>query len=323
MDKRIIDGVSKNSYKIYLGVLICVLLIVSCTRQVNNFRWKGVLVNQDSKTPVPYASVYISAYYQKNIDESGHTDYHLIADNIGKFSHYFNKAYLLEVKVEASNHQPYSHTFRTTKKTLPDTIYLLQKEFVNNIDVALDIAGFTKHSPFISVKTTYTNQKKKKSGIIELCGYNFLEHERNSIIYDLNLSFKTNDSIKVCEISTTGKGGIYPVYEGEVTESFFTEIERAPNYGYIKSYRLEGNEVGFFIKCRDGKHHAKVIFDRQLYQLNYYIDQDSIVEQGLKFSYILQQDTNNYKRFPILSQLDTLENEQELLTNLEPCFKQP
>ena len=46
-------------------------------------------------------------------------------------------------------------------------------------------------------------------------------------------------------------GGLVPFFDS-------TDSQIAPQNGYLKTYELDGNEKGFFIRCRDGKSYARL-----------------------------------------------------------------
>jgi len=291
-------------------ILVIVFLIASCSKQLYSFNWNGVIVDEDTMQPVPFASVYSKAFYQNNIDLSDSETYHLISNSNGEFKYFIDKAYQLEVEIKTSHYQAYQQTFNTFSRKLPDTIFLKRVELEGELFMSINHEGFNQNTPFISQKTIYSSGRRKPEQSSEINGYDFLQKERSSYAYDLGLNIKGFENNKLLELTTLGNGGIHPVYNSEISESFFLEMENAPLIGYQKSYRLEGTEAGFFIKCRDGQHFAKIILDKQLYQLEYCSEQDSIVEVGLKFKYIIQHHPSNLNYFPAISVLEQLNDEQ-------------
>lgn len=292
------------------GILVLVFLIASCSKQLYNFTWSSVIVDEETRQPVPFTSIYTKAFYQNNIDQSNSESYHVISNSNGEFKYCFNKAYQLEVDIKTTRYQAYQQTFNTFSRKLPDTIFIKRIESDGELFMSISHEGFTQNTPFISQKTIHTYGRRKPEQSLEINGYDFLEKERSSTVYDLGLNIKGFGNNKLVELITLGKGGIYPVYNTEISESFFLEMENAPLLGYQKSYRLKGTEAGFFIKCRDGQHFAKIILDKQLYQLQFNNEQDSIVELGLKFHYIIQHHPANLNYFPAISVLEQLNDEQ-------------
>lgn len=93
------------------------------------------------------------------------------------------------------------------------------------------------------------------------------------------------------------RGGIIPFFYQDVEETTFFEKNIAPKKGYLQQYKLInkiGNtEIGFFIKCRDGKTYAKLIRQDYTYHKgNWCKDEDCksplMVEIGYAFHCLYQ-----------------------------------
>ncbi len=63
-------------------------------------------------------------------------------------------------------------------------------------------------------------------------------------------------------IKTNKLGGVIPINFKEIKKSLLFEKIIAPNNGYLTRYKLEDNEEGFFVKCRDGKTYGKIILEK-------------------------------------------------------------
>lgn len=91
----------------------------------------------------------------------------------------------------------------------------------------------------------------------------FLNGKNTSIVdsIDIGLEESTEDSSKKILI-TQESGGIIPIFS-------LSNKNIAPIKGYKTRYEITGQEVGFFVKCRDGRSYAKLIasgfeFDRSI-----------------------------------------------------------
>ena len=299
-----------------LGVLILVFLSFSCSKESYNIIWNGVILDSETHQPVPFTSIQTKALYQSNIDQSKAEEQHLFSDANGEFFCSFEKAYRVNILVEPTRHQTFNESYFISKNKLPDTIYLHRSD--NNIDLlmSIDEKGFHSTAPFISQQTIYTSGKRKSGIETRKKGFDFINQQSDLNQFDIALNIKKQQNNYEIELFATREGGILPVYSHQISESFFLEIENAPLHGYQKNYRINGNEAGYFVKCRDGKHFAKVIFKPELYKLNITSRQDSIVEMGIKFNYILQNDSTSYSYFPVIDILEQI-NEQQLTSILD------
>ncbi|MCU4165966.1 hypothetical protein [Carboxylicivirga caseinilyticus] len=305
--------------KLLTGILSTVFLFLSCSKESYNIVWSGVLLDAETSHPIPFTNIQTKAVYQLNIDHSEEKKINLITDESGNFSCLIKKAYLVSVFIENSRYQSYTNSFHTNKETLPDTLFLQRSEQSSNLFLSINEDGFDHNTPFISQKAHYTNLNQKQIILTEQYGFDFINKQRNVTTFDLSLNLKKVNSKFDLELLSAEKGGILPIYKEQISDSFFLEMEIAPSFGYQKNYNINGKEAGFFVKCRDGKHFAKVIFQPQLYKLNCNSEQDSLVEQGLKFSYILQKDTIHSRYFPTVAIIEQL-NEQQL-TSIKNTIK--
>ncbi len=306
-----------NKIVLHTGMLLIVFLVGSCSKQAYYFNWNSVIVDQATRQPVPFTNIYAKAIYQDNIDHSSYAIYRLISDSNGKIQCSVSKAYQLNINIETRRYQTYHQTFKPSKNNLPDTIFLTRSKSKNNLYLSVDRTDFNLNAPFISQKTIYPDHSRKNEITTSFKGFDFILNQCSAESFDLGLNIKSLNQFNNIELTSTEKGGIFPVFENEITGSFFLEMENAPQQGYHRNYQLTGEEAGFFIRCRDGKHYAKVIFDNQLYQLRFNQKQDSIVELGLRFNYIIQKDSINRMYFPAVSILEQLK-EQELTSILYP-----
>ncbi|MBS2098008.1 hypothetical protein [Carboxylicivirga linearis] len=299
-----------------LGVLILVFLSYSCSKESYNVVWNGVILDSETHQPVPFTSIQTKALFQSNIDQSKVEEHHLLSDANGQFFCRFEKAYRVNILVEPTRHQTFNESYFISKSKLPDTIYLHRSDNSIDLQMSLNEKGFHSNAPFISQQMIYTSGKRKYGTSTQKKGFDFLNQQSNLSQFDIGLNIKKQQNNYEIELFATQEGGIFPVYSNQISESFFLEIENAPLHGYQKNYRINGNEAGYFLKCRDGKHFAKVVFKPELYKLNITSRQDSIVEMGLKFNYILQNDSTSYSYFPVIDILEQI-NEQQLTSILD------
>nr|WP_321453264.1 hypothetical protein [uncultured Carboxylicivirga sp.] len=292
----------------WIGILL-VFLFLSCSKESYNIIWNGTLLDADSHLPIPFTEIQTTTLHQTNIDYSKKEAFHHLSNESGKFTFKIDKAYQVSVLIESNRHKLYHKSFLLGKTSLPDTIYLKKAEDTNDLHLHINKKGFNKEAPFISQRFLTRNSSNTELPV-QTVGFDIIQAQRNSQIYDLSLKIKTTNNRYDLELNSHGKGGIIPVLNNQINESFFLEMEKAPLMGYQKTYKIKGKEAGFFVRCRDGKHITKVIFDSKIYQLKITNQQDTISELGLKFNYILQNDSNNYTYFPAVDILEQLNKEQ-------------
>ena len=56
-----------------------------------------------------------------------------------------------------------------------------------------------------------------------------------------------------------GRGGVSPLFARGYAHSPLFGSDQAPARGYSRRYVLRGNEAGFFVRTRDGRHYGKYV----------------------------------------------------------------
>lgn len=72
------------------------------------------------------------------------------------------------------------------------------------------------------------------------------------------------------------------------------EKTKAPKSGYFSTYRLTGDEAGFFVLCRDGKSYGKIILEQSEIDLSSPDGKGSFYKEfGVNFSSLYQTNGSN------------------------------
>ena len=310
-----------NEIKRYTGAsIILVLVIISsaCSREFYNINWNGVIVDGVTNKPIPHAIIKATAQYQDNIDRTAATNKSFQSDISGHFQSHFDKAYHISYEIEAYGYMSVHSRKNLKRNTSLDTIRLLPEISQSNLFISLLSEQNFENQPYLRSRTFTPIKGRKKSSTLEVVGFDFInqKHSTHPDSMDLKIAIRNHQSSSpTIQFNSFNKGGIYPIFINEVDESFFLEMENAPTEGYYSSYNTTGNEVGFFIRCRNGQHYVKMLPDKHICTLSYYTLTDSIQETGMRMNYLLQRDTIYPTLFPILTVYDYL-NHQSLSTVL-------
>jgi len=299
-------------------ILVLVLISNACSREFYNINWHGVVVDGVTNKPIQHALIKASAQYQDNIDHTAETRKSFQSDISGHFQGHFDKAYHLSYEIEAYGYMSVQSRKNLKRNRSLDTIRLLPETSQSNLFISLLSEQKFENQPYLRSRTITPITSRKKNSTVEVIGFDFINQKHSTYpdSMDLKLTIrKHQNTASAIQFYTFDKGGVYPIFINEVNESFFLEMENAPTEGYYRSYKTTGDEVGFFIRCRDGQHYVKMLPDDHICTLSYCTPTDSIQETGVRMNYLLQRDTIYPTLFPILTVYDYLNN-QSLSTAL-------
>ena len=123
-----------------------------------------------------------------------------------------------------------------------------------------------KDPPYLKVRIlAVKNGESLDFGNAQTFGFDFKSLKTNSDTTQTDLWYKIDNKEGLpSTIVTSNKGGLIPIFSNEVKSSFAYDLlyekTTAPTKGYKTIYTLIGKEVGFFVRCRDGKTYGKMIF---------------------------------------------------------------
>ncbi len=278
--------------------LLLVLLTISCAKEVYNISWSGVVVDKQTKRPVPHAQIWTSCSFQKNIDETGEEQKYAISDGYGRFKFSFARGFGFRVNTSASGYLSGLDYKLIKKASIHDTIFITSHPFNASLVVRMqNEESFSPHEPFIRQVVVNSTQKGEKKKVY-LLGYDFLNGTNTQELDSADIWLEINQSNHQIVLKANPKGGVFPVLKQEHAD-FVTRVTRAPETGYTRHHVITGEEAGFFVLCRNGTHLAKMIPQERICEITYQVDNQTVSETGIRFDYLFQPDPQNRLFFPV------------------------
>lgn len=280
--------------------IVTILSLFSCSREAYNLSVNTVIADSKTKQPIPGAYFDITCTYQDNIDQSVAEEQQIQSDVTGNVSVSFKKGYLLDCKATCPGYLNYKKKLYA-KKRFPDTLFLIKEPEKTDLQLSV-LTGYNldEKTPFIRIKKTDTGLIKHKKQPNEIWGYDFINNRATTNLDSADVWLDPKSTLSSLIFNANRNGGIYPVFKQELSQSFFLEIEYVPELKYFDSYKTTGDEKGYFIKCRDGKRIVKLVPEDYLCVVEYKQGKDRITETGIRLNYIIQRDTVNSNKFPLV-----------------------
>jgi len=299
----------------FLLSILAITALLSCSREVYNLSVDTVIADSKTKQPIPGVYCDIACTYQDNIDMSLIEEQKVQSDPAGKISVLFDKGYLLNIKATCPGYLNYKKRI-FTKRRFPDTLYLIKEPEKTDLQLSM-LSGYNmnKNTPFIRIKNIENRILKAKKQTSEIWGYDFINNKATLNLDSADIWLDPKSTISSLIFNASKKGGIYPVFEQELSQSFFLEIEYVPELKYFNSYKTEGTEKGYFIKCRDGKRIVKLVPEDYLCVVEYKKGTNRVTESGIRLNYIIQKDTINSNKFPLVVIYELLNKAQTTSMN--------
>ncbi len=307
----------RQFFRLLIGAgIFAILFLYSCSKEVYNLSVNTVIADSKTKQPIPGAYFDITCTYQENIDHSLYEEKRVQSNAFGKVAVLFNKGYRIDFKASCPGYLNYKKNF-SAKKRFPDTLYM-EKE-PEKTDLVLSVlSGYNldNSTPYIRIKRSDKEVSKNKKQE-EIIGFDFLNNKPTTNLdnADIWLDPRSDNGSLIFEASRNG--GIYPVFENDLSQSFFLEIEYVPGLKYFSNYKATGLEKGYFILCRDGKRIVKLIPEDYLCVVEYNRGEEKITESGIRLNYIIQKDTVNSNKFPLVVIYELLNKAQTTSMNLQ------
>ncbi len=306
----------RQFFRLIIGTgIFAIFFLYSCSREVYNLSVNTVIADSKTKQPIPGAYFDITCTYQENIDHSLSEERKVQSDAFGRIALSFNKGYKLDFKTSCPGYLNHKERF-PARKRFPDTLYLEREPEKTDLMLSI-LSGYNldKNTPYIRIKRINEETTKQKRQQEEIVGFDFLNNKATTNLdsADIWLDPKSNDDYLIFDANRNG--GIYPVFEHDLSQSFFLEIEYVPQLKYYNSYKTTGLEKGYFILCRDGKRIVKLIPEDYLCVVDYNIGDKKITESGIRLNYIIQKDTVNSNKFPLVVIYELLNKAQTTSMN--------
>jgi len=298
----------------FLLSISAVILLLSCSREVYNLSVNTVIADSKTKQPIPGAYLDMTCTFQENIDQSLSVDKRAQSDPSGKVYMSFKKGYRLSYKATCPGYLNYKNSHYANKR-FPDTLYLMREPEKTNLELSI-LSGYNidDKTPFIRIKNLNTGLKHREEDE-EIWGYDFINNRATNNLDSADIWLDPKSTTSLLIFNTHSNGGIYPVFEQELSQSFFLEIEYVPELKYFNTYRTTGSEKGYFVKCRDGKRIVKLIPEDYLCIVEYKQGKNKITESGIRLNYIIQKDTVNSNKFPLVVIYELLNKAQTTSLN--------
>ena len=181
------------------------------------------------------------------------------------------------------------------KKSEPNATLV---SLLNTDNVALEI---TDNIPFLRIRIyAHSNGKDLDFDNVETYGFDFKTLKTTTDTLSADLWFKIEKKEEQpTTILTCKSGGIIPITVNQVKSSLLHEKNIAPTYGYMTTYKLFGNEEGFFVLCRDGKTYGKVILEKSAIDISSPDGKGSYYKEfGKRFSCLYQPNGSTDLTYP-------------------------
>ena len=280
--------------------IITILSLLSCSREMYNISVNTVIADSKTKQPLPGAYFDITCTYQDNIDHSVSEEQKVQSDVAGNVTAFFNKGYLLNYKATCPGYLNLKQK-HFAKKRFPDTLFMIREPARSDLRLSV-LTGYDmdENTPYVRIKEIDTGLIKHKKQPNEIWGYDFLNNRATTNLDSADIWLDPKSTMSSLIYNVNKNGGIYPVFERDLSQSFFLEIEYVPELKYYNSYKTSGNEKGYFVLCRDGKRIVKLVPEDYLCVVEYKKGKDRVTETGIRLNYIIQKDTVNSNKFPLV-----------------------
>jgi hypothetical protein len=291
-------------------------MVSACSNEIYNINLQTVIADKTTRHPLPNVDCSATCFYQNNIDQSLSTNRQVQSNAAGEVELYFDKGYLVQLKTSSPGYLNFETQIAARHK-LPDTLFIAREPEQTDLSLSL-LADFnmSEHTPYIKTKYKKDTTHNKNRYTVENWGYDFLRNRctNNLDSADIWLERKSFNNTDF-SLHTNEKGGLLPIHKHALSQSFFLEMEHAPYRKFDQSYKIEGTEAGFFVRCRDGQRMVKVIPEEYICQVNYEEDGYQVSESGIRLNYILQNDSLNADSFPLVIIYELLNKAQATTLN--------
>lgn len=249
------------------ATVLAILFILSCEDK-RNIVVTGKIISEETGGPIPKAEVVVHCWYNDDILNESYQKQIVYTDQNGSYKVKFRRGHQIDVASKAEGFVP-KRSYNKLKTKYPKVNLSLttaqeNPTLIHNID--FDKIGMknTPSTPFLRVRIyAPPNATTLDLSMVETFGFDFKSLTTNTDTALCDIWYKPVSKDVQPDIIVANKhGGIIPIFSTQITSSFLFEHTTAPTTGYLKNYTLKGNEEGFFVRCRDGKTYAKLIFEK-------------------------------------------------------------
>jgi hypothetical protein len=217
----------------YLIVLTFCLFIVACRYQPNKF---SGIIKDDNQKAVSHCPISFILWKEGFQSETISSKLDTFSDENGRFEINVSDVIMLSFVVKVDSFYPF----------LKGGVYINNR---NNVDVNL-----TRQKETFSAISSFDHSRKPIkigveneiiSDVSTLCSVKGKIPNSNIVVW--LESKKSNFENSVIHTNATN-GGILPIYESDINSSIYFDLLKLPLNGYKNEHKINGNEIGFFIK---------------------------------------------------------------------------
>lgn len=265
-----------------IKILIIVLSIslISCGDNKNTMEIvvKGVILDSLTSKPIPNARVTILCWRRVGSDEETYDKVDTVTNSQGAFEVNFIEGFKVDVGSIASNYHPSVQEIKDV-----NTASNIKLKLKSNAASGL-LKDLGQLAVFVRDYSINPPAPKTYHGINLLSGNNTqsLDSLDVGIVHDGEIQYP-----KI--LISSERGGIVPILDKSNNQ-----ISIAPEEGYVKKYELNGNEKGFFVRCRDGKTYARLIIFSLEYDRSSPYKNGHYKDYGIMFNVELQTEGKEF-----------------------------
>jgi hypothetical protein len=271
-----------KNLKLYFFIIILCLTYLSCKEKpkghANKVEVSGKILDKKSGFPIKSARVTALCWREIGFDDETYDKVDTLTNENGEFTILFEQGYKIDIAAVSSGYNPSKyHISEISSHSDKIIIHLTKKTGLDGVDAGYISTFFRK----------YANLPLPESYGIDLI------NARNTISIDsadILPIISAGDKYPTI-FSSNENGGIIPILRGG-------DISIAPSNGYLRSYKLVGNEKGFFVKCRDGKTFARLVIFSLNNSKSGYISDSVYFDYGIMFKAFIQKGGYNVFNFP-------------------------
>lgn len=244
------------------------LTVLASCQDRRNIIVTGQVVDETTGQPIAKAEVAVLCWYMSSIDDASFTKKTIFTDEKGIYKATFDKGHQVDVASKANGYIANREYNKLSTNSIQVNLKLTKAKENLTLIKYLSIDNFLNDEedkrPFLRVRIHSDDSSKNLDfRKAETFGFDFQTLKTNSDTTNCDFWFKVINKEEQPTILIANKGGgIIPVHSNEINSSFFYEKAIAPTTGYLKEYKLKGNEEGFFVLSRDGKTYGKIIFEK-------------------------------------------------------------
>lgn len=260
-----------------MRIIVAILLsiLISCNSEIRDIKIRGVIQDRETSNGIPYANVTALCWKNVHWDDVDYVKKEMVADSLGNFTFEFEKGFKVDIAGIANNYYPIAKEFKLSNKNqhihlkLPPSNDTSTSIYYQGI--ILSIRNYAK-----SNKSEFWGIKFNKSGIYAT------KNEPDIWIEQTGSTFP--DLLKTGNLVE----GVIPINNTDVNGSLLFDKNIAPIDGYIKEYKLGGNEAGFFVKLSANKGFAKIVLEKIKIKNSIPVDNQYYDEKGIAINVVYQ-----------------------------------